>query len=146
MPPLRSVALSMVVALAAPSAATAAPEGAHWQGSWQVRIAGEEYVWSLSADGSGRTYAYDSGNGKFAYGFEFYWDLQPGGDIHVRTANRLACEGGHLQSFAATPVEIRYQVLGPAQWRPRALGANHLVQFLRRLPPASPPAPCDGPG
>ena len=115
-------------------------EAAQWVGNWLISRDGEaQHVWSLNADGTGRSYAF-SRNGddmRFAYGYDIRWYFDPFTQMaNIRTERRIVCRGGRLYPYFLTlkSYESDYAVKGKYAWQTTwteaSIGRNYLHKSL----------------
>lgn len=115
-------------------------EASQWVGSWLISRDGEaRHVWSLRADGKGRSYAFLESDGemRFAYGYDIRWYFDPYTQMaHIKTERRLVCRGGRVYPYFLTlkSYESDYAVKGKFAWQTTwteaSIGRNHLHKSL----------------
>ncbi|WP_345549632.1 hypothetical protein [Microbulbifer aestuariivivens] len=115
-------------------------EAKQWVGDWLISRDGEaRHVWSLNADGSGRSYAFiNSQNGmRFAYGYDIHWYFDPFTQMaNIKTERRIVCRGGRIYPYFLTlkSYESDYAVRGKFAWQTTwteaSIGENHLHKSL----------------
>ncbi|MEW5248608.1 hypothetical protein [Microbulbifer discodermiae] len=115
-------------------------EAAQWVGSWLISRDGEaRHVWSLNADGTGRSYAFVEHKGKmrFAYGYDIHWYYEPFTQMaNIRTERRIVCRGGRVYPYFLTlkSYESDYAVRGKYAWQTTwteaSIGQNNLHKSL----------------
>lgn len=115
-------------------------EAKQWVGSWLISRDGEaRHVWSLNADGSGRSYAFIERGGemRFAYGYDIQWYFDPFTQMaNIKTERRIVCRGGKLYPYFLTlkSYESDYAVRGKFAWQTTwteaSIGRNRLHKSL----------------
>jgi hypothetical protein len=111
-----------------------------WVGSWLISRDGEaQHVWSLGADGRGRSYAFTEQDGKmrFAYGYDIRWYFDPYTQMaNIKTERRIVCRKGRLYPYFLTlkSYESDYAVKGKFAWQTTwteaSIGENYLLKSL----------------
>ncbi len=111
-----------------------------WVGSWLISRDGEaRHVWSLRADGTGRSYAFLERDGemRFAYGYDINWYFDPYTQMaNIKTERRLVCRGGKVYPYFLTlkSYESDYAVKGKFAWQTTwteaSIGRNRLHKSL----------------
>lgn len=111
-----------------------------WVGSWLISRDGEaRHVWSLRADGTGRSYAFLNRGEKmhFAYGYDIRWYFDPFTQMaHIKTERRIVCRSGKVYPYFLTlkSYESDYSVRGKFSWQTTwtevSIGRNHLHKSL----------------
>ncbi|WP_237059934.1 hypothetical protein [Microbulbifer sediminum] len=116
-------------------------EAEQWVGDWLISRDGEaHHVWSLKADGSGRSYAFTerkNGDMRFAYGYDIQWYFDPFTQMaNIKTERRIVCRGGKLYPYFLTlkSYESDYAVRGKYAWQTTwteaSIGENNLHKSL----------------
>lgn len=115
-------------------------EAGQWVGSWLISRDGEaRHVWSLNADGSGRSYAFTERGDemRFAYGYDIRWYFDPYTQMaNIKTERRIVCRDGRLYPYFLTlkSYESDYAVKGKFAWQTTwteaSIGRNHLHKSL----------------
>ena len=115
-------------------------EAEQWVGSWLISRDGEaRHVWSLNADGTGRSYAFIRRGDEmhFAYGYDIHWYFDPFTQMaNIRTERRLVCRGGKVYPYFLTlkSYESDYAVRGKFAWQTTwteaSIGQNYLHKSL----------------
>ncbi len=111
-----------------------------WVGNWLISRDGEaQHVWSLNADGTGRSYAFSERGGemKFAYGYDIRWYFDPFTQMaNIKTERRIVCRGGKVYPYFLTlkSYESDYAVKGKYAWQTTwteaSIGRNYLHKSL----------------
>lgn len=111
-----------------------------WVGNWLISRDGEaQHVWSLSQDGSGRSYAFSEQDGemKFSYGYDIRWYFDPFTQMaNIKTERRIVCRGGKIYPYFLTlkSYESDYAVKGKYAWQTTwteaSIGTNTLHKSL----------------
>ncbi len=115
-------------------------EADQWVGSWLISRDGEaQHVWSLNADGTGRSYAFAKRGDDmhFAYGYDIRWYFDPYTQMaNIKTERRIVCRGGRLYPYFLTlkSYESDYAVKGKYAWQTTwteaSIGRNYLHKSL----------------
>ncbi|WP_237068078.1 hypothetical protein [Microbulbifer guangxiensis] len=115
-------------------------EAAQWVGDWLISRDGEaRHVWSLRADGTGRSYAFLERDGemRFAYGYDIQWYFDPFTQMaNIKTERRLVCRSGRVYPYFLTlkSYESDYAVRGKFAWQTTwteaSIGENYLHKSL----------------
>ncbi|AOS96446.1 hypothetical protein AUP74_00981 [Microbulbifer aggregans] len=116
-------------------------EAQQWVGDWLISRDGEaRHVWSLSADGTGRSYAFlenSDGEMRFAYGYDIHWYYDPFTQMaNIKTERRIVCRSGRLYPYFLTlkSYESDYAVRGKFAWQTTwteaSIGENYLHKSL----------------
>ncbi|SDK45081.1 hypothetical protein [Microbulbifer yueqingensis] len=116
-------------------------QASQWVGDWLISRDGEaRHVWSLKADGSGRSYAFskrDDGSMRFAYGYDIEWYFDPFTQMaNIKTERRIVCRGGKVYPYFLTlkSYESDYAVRGKYAWQTTwteaSIGENNLHKSL----------------
>ena len=115
-------------------------EADQWVGDWLISRDGEaQHVWSLNADGTGRSYAFSRrGDGmKFSYGYDIRWYFDPFTQMaNIKTERRIVCRSGKLYPYFLTlkSYESDYAVKGKYAWQTTwteaSIGRNYLHKSL----------------
>ncbi|MFC6633954.1 hypothetical protein [Microbulbifer taiwanensis] len=115
-------------------------EADQWVGAWLISRDGEaRHVWSLKADGTGRSYAFleSDGDMRFAYGYDIHWYFDPFTQMaNIKTERRIVCRGGRLYPYFLTlkSYESDYAVKGKFAWQTTwteaSIGRNLLHKSL----------------
>ncbi|KUJ83032.1 hypothetical protein AWR36_010865 [Microbulbifer flavimaris] len=115
-------------------------EAKQWVGDWLISRDGEaRHVWSLNADGTGRSYAFleHDGGMRFAYGYDIHWYFDPFTQMaNIKTQRRIVCRGGRLYPYFLTlkSYESDYAVRGKFAWQTTwteaSIGENYLHKSL----------------
>lgn len=115
-------------------------EARQWVGDWLISRDGEaRHVWSLNADGSGRSYAFIESGGemRFAYGYDIDWYFDPFTQMaNIKTQRRIVCRSGRLYPYFLTlkSYESDYAVRGKFAWQTTwteaSIGENYLHKSL----------------
>ncbi|MFV8782832.1 hypothetical protein ACNKU7_10460 [Microbulbifer sp. SA54] len=111
-----------------------------WVGNWLISRDGEaQHVWSLNADGTGRSYAFarHGDDMRFAYGYDIRWYFDPFTQMaNIRTERRIVCRGGRVYPYFLTlkSYESDYAVKGKYAWQTTwteaSIGRNYLHKSL----------------
>lgn len=115
-------------------------EAKQWVGDWLISRDGEaRHVWSLDADGTGRSYAFIERGGemRFAYGYDIQWYFDPFTQMaNIKTERRIVCRSGRLYPYFLTlkSYESDYAVKGKYAWQTTwteaSIGRNLLHKSL----------------
>lgn len=115
-------------------------QASQWVGDWLISRDGEaRHVWSLRADGSGRSYAFIESDGKmrFTYGYDISWYFDPFTQMaNIKTERRIVCRAGKIYPYFLTlkSYESDYAVRGKYAWQTTwteaSIGQNHLHKSL----------------
>lgn len=105
-------------------------EAKQWVGAWLISRDGEaRHIWSLKADGTGRSYAFmeRSGEMRFVYGYDIRWYFDPFTRMaNIKTERRIVCRGGKVYPYFLTlkSYESDYAVKGKFTWQTTWTEAN----------------------
>ncbi|MCW8127851.1 hypothetical protein [Microbulbifer halophilus] len=115
-------------------------EAEQWVGDWLISRDGEaRHVWSLDADGTGRSYAFvERGDEmRFTYGYDIRWYFDPFTQMaNIKTERRIVCRSGRLYPYFLTlkSYESDYAVKGKYAWQTTwteaSIGRNLLHKSL----------------
>ncbi|WP_193163583.1 hypothetical protein [Microbulbifer hainanensis] len=115
-------------------------EASQWVGNWLISRDGEaRHVWSLKADGTGRSYAFIRHHGKlrFAFGYDIHWYFDPFTQMaNIKTERRIVCRNGRVYPYFLTlkSYESDYAVKGKFAWQTTwteaSIGQNYLHKSL----------------
>ncbi|WP_346838349.1 hypothetical protein [Microbulbifer sp. SAOS-129_SWC] len=115
-------------------------QASQWVGDWLISRDGEaRHVWSLRADGTGRSYAFIERGGKmhFAFGYDIAWYFDPFTQMaNIKTERRIVCRDGKIYPYFLTlkSYESDYAVRGKYAWQTTwteaSIGRNHLHKSL----------------
>lgn len=115
-------------------------DASQWVGAWLISRDGEaRHVWSLKADGTGRSYAFLESDGemRFAYGYDIHWYFDPFTQMaNIKTERRIVCRGGKVYPYFLTlkSYESDYAVKGKFAWQTTwteaSIGQNQLHKSL----------------
>ena len=115
-------------------------EADQWVGNWLISRDGEaRHVWSLNADGTGRSYAFSrhGDDMHFAYGYDIRWYFDPFTQMaNIKTERRIVCRSGRLYPYFLTlkSYESDYAVKGKYAWQTTwteaSIGRNYLHKSL----------------
>ena len=111
-----------------------------WVGNWLISRDGEaRHVWSLNADGTGRSYAFSRHGDEmqFAYGYDIRWYFDPFTQMaNIKTERRIVCRSGRVYPYFLTlkSYESDYAVKGKYAWQTTwteaSIGRNYLHKSL----------------
>ncbi|WP_226663888.1 hypothetical protein [Microbulbifer aggregans] len=115
-------------------------EAKQWVGNWLISRDGEaQHVWSLNANGTGRSYAFTKHGDemRFAYGYDIRWYFDPYTQMaNIKTERRIVCRGGRVYPYFLTlkSYESDYAVKGKYAWQTTwteaSIGRNYLHKSL----------------
>ncbi|MCX2830883.1 hypothetical protein [Microbulbifer thermotolerans] len=107
-----------------------------WVGAWLISRDGEaRHVWSLKADGTGRSYAFleHGGEMRFAYGYDIRWYFDPFTQMaHIKTERRIVCRGGKIYPYFLTlksyesDYAVKDKFTWQTTWTEASIGKNRL--------------------